>query len=157
MSPRISKNRKMTTYREQGKAALSTVLNKAQNINIIEKYVYIVSSHEVEEDDISGIYKRNLYQTIGDILNGEKLEKMLSEIKDGKLGWNHPAFKDIQIRMEEQDSFIETPFEVVEGVLECRCGSKRVIYYQRQHRSCDEPMTTYASCCACSKKWTYSG
>ena len=57
----------------------------------------------------------------------------------------------------EQDNFIENPFEIEEGVLECKCGSKRVFSYQKQSRSADEPMSTYATCVACKNKWIYSG
>ena len=60
-------------------------------------------------------------------------------------------------RMLEQNNFIETPFEIEEGVLECDCGSKRVFSYQKQSRSADEPMSTYATCMACKKQWVYSG
>ena len=155
------------SYRDQGKAALGTVLNKEQNIRIIEKYVYNISAQESKDDEeLEGVYKRNLYQTVGDVLNGEKLKDILSDIKEGRLGWKHPAFKEIQNRMEEQDSFIENPFEVEDGVQQCKaidkktgkvCNSKRVIYYQRQERGCDEPMTTYNTCCACGNKWKYNG
>ena len=60
--------------------------------------------------------------------------------------------------MEEQDEFIENPFEVVEGAMECdKCKSKRVFYYQKQSRSCDEGFNTYAACCNCNAKWTIRG
>jgi DNA-directed RNA polymerase subunit M/transcription elongation factor TFIIS len=154
------------SYREQGKNALSTILKQEQNIRIIEKHVYDTSKKQcVDEEYIEEIYKHNLYQIIGDILDGNKLSNMVSDIKNSKLGWNHFAFKDMQNMLEEQNDFIENPFAVEEGVLECKsrdkdgvlCGSKRVFSYQRQVRSADEPMTTFASCCKCGTKWQYSG
>jgi DNA-directed RNA polymerase subunit M/transcription elongation factor TFIIS len=153
-------------YREQGKAALNTVLKQRQNIDTIEKYVYNISSVNIKNDEeIENIYKFNLYQIIGDILNGEKLKNILSNIKAGKLGWEHSNFSEMKIRMEEQDNFIENPFEVAEGVFECRailkngikCGSKRVFSYTKQCRSSDEPESVFATCCACGAQWTYSG
>ena len=155
------------SYREKGKSALSTVLNQEQNIRVIEKYVYNISTREAKDDnELEEKYKYHIYQTIGDILKGENLKDMLSKIKDGKLGWEHPAFQEMKNRMEEQDGFIENPFEVEEGVQQCKaidkntgkvCNSKRVISYSRQDRSSDEPMTTYNTCCACGAQWKYSG
>ena len=57
----------------------------------------------------------------------------------------------------EQDNFIIKPFEIEEGVLQCKCGSKRVYSYSKQSRSADEPMSTYAQCMSCKSKWVYSG
>ena len=154
------------SYREEGINALSTVLKQQQNIRIIEKHVYDTSEKQcTDENYIEEIYRDNLYQTIGDILNGTKLSDMVSYSKHSRLGWNHFAFKDMQNMLDEQNDFIENPFAVEEGVLECKsrdkdgvlCGSKRVFSYQRQVRSADEPMTTFASCCKCGTKWQYSG
>ncbi len=154
------------SYREEGKNALRTILKQEQNIRIIEKHIYDTSKKEcVDEEYIEDIYRQNLYQTIGDILDGNKLSNMVLEIKNSRLGWNHFTFKDMQNMLDEQNDFIENPFAVEEGVLECKsrdkdgilCGSKRVFSYQRQVRSADEPMTTFASCCKCGTKWQYSG
>ncbi len=154
------------SYRDKGISALSTVLKQQQNIRIIEKHIYEMSCKEGKiNEDIEQIYKLNIFQTIGDIMNGKKLKELIENIKNGNLGWRHPAFKQMQNMIEEQNDFIENPFEVEEGVLECKardkngivCGSKRVFSYQRQVRSADEPMTTFASCCQCGTKWQYSG
>ena len=155
------------SYRGKGTAALATVLKHEQNTRIIEKYIYEVSCKEQNSDceDIERIYKLNIFQTIGDIINGKKLKEVIENIKNGNLGWSHPTFKDMQNMLDEQNDFIENPFAVEEGVLECKardkdgnmCGSKRVFSYQRQVRSADEPMTTFASCCKCGTKWQYSG
>ena len=43
---------------------------------------------------------------------------------------------------------------VPEGILQCgRCKSKRVVWYQMQTRSADEPMTVFANCSECGKRW----
>ena len=64
-------------YREKGKNALNAVLKQKQNINIIEKHLYNISVEEAnDEENIENIYKNNLYQTIGDILNGKKLHRL---------------------------------------------------------------------------------
>jgi transcription elongation factor S-II len=154
------------SYRDKGISALSTVLKQQQNIRIIEKHIYEMSCKEGKiKEDIEQIYKLNIFQTIGDIMKGQKLKELIENIKNGNLGWSHPAFKHMQNMIDEQNDFIENPFAVEEGVLECKardkngivCGSKRVFSYQRQVRSADEPMTTFASCCQCGTKWQYSG
>jgi len=44
--------------------------------------------------------------------------------------------------------------EVPEGILQCgRCKSRRVVWYQMQTRSADEPMTVFATCSECGKRW----
>jgi DNA-directed RNA polymerase subunit M/transcription elongation factor TFIIS len=154
------------SYRDKGISALSTVLKQQQNIRIIEKHIYEMSCKEGKiNEDIEQIYKLNIFQTIGDIMNGKKLKELIENIKNGNLGWRHSSFKQMQNMLDEQNDFIENPFAVEEGVLECKardkngivCGSKRVFSYQRQVRSADEPMTTFASCCQCGTKWQYSG
>ena len=150
------------SYRDKGLAALGTVLKNEQNIRIVEKNVYDSS---INQEDIEKCYKLNILQTVGDVANGEKLKDILANIKAGKLGWSHNSFKQMHNMLDEQNDFIENPFAVEEGVLECKardkegkvCGSKRVFSYQRQVRSADEPMTTFASCCQCGTKWQYSG
>ena len=154
------------SYRDKGLAALGTVLKNEQNIRIVEKNVYDSSiNQEDNEEDIERCYKLNILQTVGDVANGEKLKDIIANIKSGKLGWSHNSFKQMHNMLDEQNDFIENPFAVEEGVLECKardkegkvCGSKRVFSYQRQVRSADEPMTTFASCCQCGTKWQYSG
>lgn len=154
-------------YRSLGRKALKTVLNKDQNIRIIEKNIYIISVNPTQDkENIEKRYKKYIYQTIYDISNNKKLKDILDCIKNQKIGWGHPVFKDMKNRMEEQNNFIKNPFEVVEGVQQCKainkttgktCNSKRVFYYSKQERGSDEPMTTYNTCCACGSKWKYSG
>lgn len=145
----------MADIRKHGRDALGTVLNIPGNIKIIEKHIHEVSSDEGQTNEFD--YKRNLYQIIGDIMVKKKLEDLLKNIKQKRIGWNHRSFDFARAQMDEQDDFIENPFEVVEGVIDCKCGSKRVFSYSKQSRSADEPMTTYAQCVQCNAKWQYSG
>lgn len=85
-------------------------------------------------------------------------DELRQRLLQSKIGWTHPDWDEYRLKLEEEDEFTQNPFEVVEGVLECtKCKSKRVYYYQKQVRSCDESATTYATCTACGNKWTYSG
>ncbi|AFV50370.1 hypothetical protein [Heliothis virescens ascovirus 3g] len=50
-------------------------------------------------------------------------------------------------------SIIENP-EVVDGALQCRrCKSRKIYAFARQVRGGDEPMTVFAVCSGCGKKW----
>lgn len=147
------------SFRELGHQALGTVLKQTKNVKIIERYIFENSEYETSnEEELEVTYKQNVYQVVSDIMEKIPLNQILSNTKGRKLGWRHTNFDQLYILMEEQDSFIENPFEVAEGALECtKCKSKRVYYYQKQCRGSDEPMTTFATCVKCGNKWTYSG
>ena len=136
----------MEDFRNKGLVALNKVLKNKQNINIIEKNIYeILKINLNDNDDIERLYLYSIYQIINDISKGFKLKDILSFIKNNKLNWNHFYFNDIK-----ND-------EIDEGVLTCKCGSKRVFSYQKQSRGADETATTYAQCSACGNKFIYSG
>lgn len=143
-----------TGFRDNGKIALGTILNIEKNINVIEKYIFeaALSSSE-DEDIIEENYNQYIYQIIGDILAGNKLKITLSNIKAKKLGWEHSSFEEYSFKLREQDDFIMKPFEVEEGVLQCRCGSKRVFSFSKQIRASDEGTSIFAECVACKSKW----
>ena len=65
-----------------------------------------------------------LSQIVGDIIEGVALKDILP-ISRRKTAWKHNTFDTSSRQLVEQDDFIENPFEVEEGVLECKCGSKR--------------------------------
>ena len=139
------------SFRKTGIAALSTVLNNQKNINIIERAVYQNTKIEVD-------YKMIIYQSISDIQGGASIKDTFRMIKDRKMGWNHHSYHIMSQRINEQNDFIENPFEVEEGVHQCRgCGSKRVFSYSKQVRSSDEGTSVFCECVACHIKWKESG
>ena len=143
------------SLRTNGKNSLQKVIKQQKNIEIIENNIYKICSNQ---DNYEEKYNEYIYQVIGDILNKIPLKIILDNIKNKNVGWNHNCFEKYKTIMEEQEEFIENPFEVVEGAMECqKCKSKRVFYYQKQSRSCDEGFNTYASCCNCNAKWTIRG
>lgn len=150
-----------TEMREKGTMALATVLKQEQNIRIIEKYIHKKAKKFTKKVDPPQVYNiqytKFLFQTVGDIIKGIDIKKIVRNINKSMIGWDHPDYDDIKHRIEESDEFIINPFEVEEGVTECGCGSKRVFTYSKQVRSCDEPMSTFAKCVKCKKQWTYSG
>ena len=142
-------------YRTKGKNALNTVLKQQKNIDVIEKNIFtIIFSCYNNEKEIEKNYTIAIYQIVGDILNKEKLQNILVQIKENKLGWNHNSYSEWQNQIDEQDRFIETPFLVEESIIECKkCKSKRVFYYQRQVRSSDEGFSLFCTCISCGSRW----
>jgi DNA-directed RNA polymerase subunit M/transcription elongation factor TFIIS len=127
------------------------------DIENIEKTIYKSCSTISNSDDMVDKYKQILYECVGDILNDKNSSYIIDRINKGQTEWKHKSYNEMKMRQEEQDDFIQNPFEVEEGVLECKCGSRRVYSYQKQTRGSDEPSTTFAECVACGKKWQYSG
>ena len=154
-------------YQEQGKKALLTVLNSQKNIATFDKYIQINCEYMEKngsEYTMEDNYKRLIFQIIGDFIAKKDIKIILKDIKKRLVGWEHNTFKSIKHRIAEHDDFIINPFEVVEGVTQCKhsingvfCGSWRVFTYQLQVRSADEPMSTFAQCMKCKSKWSYSG
>lgn len=145
----------MDSYREQGRDALKTVLKQQKNIETIERNIFnkIKSSLDPQKE-----YKIVIFQVIGDIHNGVELKQILTNIKNNKVGWEHNSYNEMANNIAEQNEFIRNPFEVEEGVFQCKaCGSKRVYSYARQDRSCDEGTSVYAQCVACKAKWRERG
>ena len=58
------------------------------------------------------------------------------------------AWQDAQVPvvpMDETDQF------------QCgKCKKRRTVYFQKQTRSADEPMTTFVSCKECGHQWRFS-
>jgi DNA-directed RNA polymerase subunit M/transcription elongation factor TFIIS len=153
----------MKPYQETGLKSLQCVLKSTKNIQTFEKYIMLAAKSEYKYNNIEhiqDIYLRIVYQVIGDIINiknNKNLKQILKQIKKHRVYWKHKMFDDIKSMLNEHDEFIVSPFEVEEGVTECKCGSKRVYTFQIQQRSCDEPMSTHAQCLKCKSKWVYSG
>lgn len=108
------------------------------------------------DDDDEEVMKRVVYQVLED-LNQNDEEIVLKSLKEKRCGWNHKTWNMYQDIEYEQDCFIIQPFEIVEGIVECRCGSKRVFSYSKQTRSGDESITTFNECLICKNKWVYNG
>lgn len=139
-------------------------IDRKKSINIINKYGINHENSTKIEDNIFKLSKNDLtfynnllYETLGGILNKQNTESILLKLNNNEYKWNRACFNNSRHKLQEQDDFIENPFEVEEGVLQCKCGSKKVFSYSKQTRSADEPMTTYATCVICNSSWIYNG
>lgn len=147
----------INTIRNKGKETLRKILNNEKNINVFEKNIFETTNKNLKiNEDLESVYFINIYNIIY-LIKNEKLQYILESIKKGNLYWNDKFYENIQFKEQEQNNFLIKPFEIEEGVLECKCGSKRVLSYQKQTRGGDESSTTFANCMECGKKWTYSG
>ena len=87
-------------------------------------------------------------------MNIQEEEKQWTSLTKDNKGWKDPIFSPFRKKEKEYDLYIQSPIEVVEGVLVCpKCGSKKVLSFQTQTRSSDEPMTTIAKCVCCGFEW----
>jgi DNA-directed RNA polymerase subunit M/transcription elongation factor TFIIS len=132
------------------KSILSKYIKNTKNIEIIEKNLYKIS-----EEDIN-VYRKNLYELIN-LLNSESkidVKQILQIVKENNIGWYSKSFDDIRNNIDERDNFLIKPFELVEGVLECKkCGSKKTYSYTKQMRGGDEATTVFAVCGNCRSTW----
>jgi DNA-directed RNA polymerase subunit M/transcription elongation factor TFIIS len=167
------------SFREIGVEALKSVLKIENNINIIEKNLFVnvvnkcfnynkkPETFSTEEYQlIRDMYNDSMYQIINDIQEGIKLKDILNNIKNKNIFWDHHSFDQMLENIKEQNDFIENPFEIEEGVFQCKafdtktekmCGSKKVFSYAKQDRSCDEGTSVYCECINCGAKWRERG
>jgi len=132
--------------RDAGKKSLESVLNIPKNVQILEKQIAAISHDHATYEDIC-------MSVVCQIKSGMKLNLILSNLKANVVGLDTAVFSEVRDSIEEQQSFIENPFEVDEGVLECKCGSRRTISFSKQIRCGDEGTTVFAKCVDCGKTW----
>jgi DNA-directed RNA polymerase subunit M/transcription elongation factor TFIIS len=143
-------NEHLNNLRLKGVNALLIFYPKFDTAKQYENRVYEITKNQV---DFESEYKRGIFQCITQfecVASPPQAEKI-------KIGWDHDCYSKFKALIKEQDDFLIKPFEVEEGVLECKCGSRRVLSYSKQCRSSDEPMTTFATCMKCKSSWSYSG
>jgi len=64
------------------------------------------------------------------------------------------AFEDAARKaLRFTDASAMDPEKMPDGILKCRCGSMKTSYYELQTKSADEPMTVFAKCHECGKRW----
>jgi DNA-directed RNA polymerase subunit M/transcription elongation factor TFIIS len=136
----------MEQLRSTGENILMKYLGKSTKH--IEQLLWTATQGKAED------YRQGILQITHDLSQGGSE----SEIKMNILGWNHPVFAEAAEAYQEQNDFIEHPFEVVEGIQTCRkCGSSRVFAYNKQCRSGDEGTSVFCECTQCHCKWQESG
>jgi transcription elongation factor S-II len=116
-----------------------------------------------ESPDFTALYKNKLRSLLFNLSN----PKNPGLVASVRVGDTTPE-RLLQMTPQEMDPGLWKPYYdriaakellrsndvVPEGILQCgRCKSKRVVWYQMQTRSADEPMTVFATCSECGKRW----
>ena len=102
------------TWRNAGKCALDTTgVLSVKQITRWEEVIFDRTSSERE-------YKRAVFQTVGDLIDGTKPATILACLKRDEIGWKHRSWERMAHRVTEQNEFLVNPFEVEEGVFECK-------------------------------------
>lgn len=150
--------------RNKTKEVFALYLKNEKNIvkleKIIHKHVSKTRPYSIDK------YKNFVYEIAILLQNRTKFDCIVKMIDSDKFGWGNENFQQISYLIEEQNNFIKNPFEVEEGIFECKayiketgkiCGSKRVYSYAKQDRSSDEGTSVYATCMSCGCKWRERG
>lgn len=140
--------------REQVCELFKKYIQQEQNIRVLEKYIYEYSKNSQEYTSLVYSIMYTLQTT--DKKKSETMRQIVEQLYSRQTRWNHDVYSPFKKRQEEEDNFRLSPFEIEEGVIECKCGSKRTISFQRQTRSADEGSTTFAQCVQCGSKWRHN-
>ena len=130
--------------------SLSDIFNSKNNITLFESLINEKAGNNIE--------KRNniIYDLCGLVLQ-HSIQECYDMIKEDRIGWESDIFKDNIEEERIEMEFIDNPFENVDSVLECKCGSKRVLSFSKQTRSCDEGETIFGKCLDCKRTWCEGG
>jgi hypothetical protein len=104
--------------RKFGVTMLNTVLSKEKNVIIVEKKIYSVLKKIHKDYLTEEIYNEFVYEVIGKIITSP-LKSVLEDIKCMKVCRDDTYYDDVKYKIREQQEFLENPFEVEIGMLEC--------------------------------------
>ncbi|AHL67538.1 hypothetical protein DH26_gp043 [Chloriridovirus anopheles1] len=97
---------------------------------------------------------KKIYELMCMLHQTKDLSRVLPHLKTNQLIWKKEVFEEEIAKEEEENNFMVSPYEISEGVLECRkCGCKQIFSFSKQTRSADEPTTVFALCSKCGHKW----
>lgn len=128
--------------------ALESALNTPVNVQIFKDAIL----RGRDNDEIRDV----LYEVVTHLKNGKSTKDTFKKLAKNELGFHGDAFQKQRRSQQEEDDFITSPAEIVEGVLECprpSCGSNRTVSFTMQTSSGDEATSVWAQCADCKKIW----
>jgi DNA-directed RNA polymerase subunit M/transcription elongation factor TFIIS len=94
------------------------------------------------------------YKASPNTLKDISLHKLLQTPELWLIPTNEPKIRQEWLE-EVYPQHIKNDVEIERSILVCgRCKMRKVDYYEKQTRGADEPMTVFAHCLACDKRWT---
>ncbi len=129
---------------EETKEELRKYLNVEKNVGIFSRAI-----DKIQSD----LRDQILYELCCDLYAKNTIKSCYTKLLEGKYGYGDIIFEEVETLQREQDEFVTMPAEVEEGVLECKCGSKKTISFTLQTRSGDEATSVWARCVSCGSKW----
>lgn len=107
-------------------------------------------------------FKSMLYNTknpklIQDIISNDINPKQVAHLTPEQAWPDGPWAQAVKIVKEKDAKRVGHNLpDDYKGAFQCsKCKSWRTTYYQMQTRSADEPMTTFATCHSCDKRWKF--
>ena len=142
-----------TQLRSMCQNVLRKYINNEKHVRLFDKQILKIIIEQISSD-IEETYKQLVITVCCKLQQGVTLKYVLQQIKSGKVLWNCEEMNTYKHKLQEQDDFLENPFEIEDGVIQCnKCGSKRTYSYTKQTRSGDEATTVFSVCAKCGAKW----
>lgn len=126
-----------------------------------------VKKTDLGKDFFKKTYTMITIEIIFSIAKGAKCNDSISNLESNKTGLKSIGFRNEQFNDNQETDNIKNPPKVMRGIHTCSVcikdpdrkndpdRGKRVDWYQKQTRSCDEPSRNFCSCMDCGKKWSF--
>ena len=129
---------------------LSDIFKNVNNISLFEELINEKAGNNMTK-------KIDLIYELCGLITQYNVQECYDIIKEDKVGWKLNIFKDDVEEEQIEMDFIDHPFESVDSIMECKCGSKRVLTFNKQTRGGDEGTDVFCKCLECKRKWKESG
>lgn len=131
-------------FQELAEVILSCFIKKPSNRQQMTRALW---SHAKKDETVAPYL---MYEVFSEFMTVARVEAVFDHLKNRSLGWDHPVFRKYQEQQEEYDRFLVEPPEVEEGVIQCRCGSRKTFSFSKQTRRADESATVFVRCAECN-------
>lgn len=130
--------------------SVSDIFKNTNNITLFEELINEKSGNNM-------VKKTELIYELCGLITQYNVQECYDIIKQDRVGWKLDIFKDDVEEEQIEMDFIDNPFECVDSILECKCGSKKVLSFAKQCKSGDEGTNVFGKCLECKRTWVESG